>query len=266
MAILTLTGELGSGRRVIGERVAALLTYRYISRQSILDSLSELGKSWEEWGKEFDVHCPTLWERHDWSYAAFKAQIQSIYLSRALEDKVVLMGRGGNFLLRDVPYTLRVRITAPIAVRVERVMKKEEISSDAAEWLVRKTDSDSACYINSLYGKRWDDPAEYDLLLDTSIEPIEAIAVRLKDSLLEKEKFNTEDAREILRIKSEAARVKAGLLRNPGIYIPTLEVMVEDGTIVVRGVVHTAAQQQKIMEAARTLTGRTSIQFQLHYR
>ena len=114
MAILTLTGELGSGRKVVGEALAALLNYRYISRQNILTSLGELGNRWAEWGKEFDVHCPTIWERYDWSYMAFKAQIQALYLSHALEDKVILVGRGGNFLLEGRPLCLACQNYSPL--------------------------------------------------------------------------------------------------------------------------------------------------------
>ncbi len=266
MAILTLTGELGSGRKVVGEAAAALLNYRYISRQNILFDLEELGNSWAEWGKEFDVHCPTIWERYDWSYMAFKAQIQAAYLSYALQDRVVLMGRGGNFLLKDIPHALRARITAPGEVRIERVMKKEEISREAAEWLVEKTDSDSACYINSLYGRKWDDPAEYDLLFDSNTQPVDAIVMRLRDGLVEKERFNTAEAREILRVRAEAARVKAGLLTNPETFVPTLEVLPVDGGILVRGVIHGPAERKRIEEAASALARTTSVRFELHQR
>ena len=132
--------------------------------------------------------------------------------SHALEDKVILVGRGGNFLLRDVSYVLRVRITAPLEVRVERMMRKEEISRETAEWLIEKTDSDSSCYINSMYGRRWDDRAEYDLVFDTSVQSVEAIVKSLKDALLDKERFNTDEARILLRARAQAAKVKAGLL------------------------------------------------------
>ena len=266
MAILTLTGELGSGRKVVGEALAALLKYQYVSRQNILTSLGELGNRWAEWGKEFDAHCPTIWERYDWSYMAFKAQIQALYLSHALEDKVILVGRGGNFLLRDVPYVLSARITAPLQVRVERMMKKEEISREAAEWLVEKTDSDSSCYINSMYGKRWDDPKEYDLVLDTSVQSVEAIVKSLKDALLDKERFNTQEARILLRARAQAAKVKAGLLSDPHTFVPTLDVLAVDGGLAVRGIVHNPAEQRKIEDAVRALAGTTVVKFELHYR
>jgi cytidylate kinase len=266
MAILTLTGELGSGRKVVGEAAAALLDYQCISRQNILADLDELGNRWAEWGKEFDAHCPTIWERYDWSYMTFKAQIQAAYLSHALRDKVVLIGRGGNFLLKEIPYVLRALITAPREVRVERIMKKEEISREAAEWLIDKTDSDSSCYINSLYGKKWNDPAEYDLVLDTSSEPVNAIVKSLKNALLNKERFNTKEAREVLRVNAEAARVKAALFTNPHTFVPTLDVVAVDGGILVRGVIHNPAEQKKIEDAARALAGKTAVRFELHYR
>ncbi len=266
MAILTLTGELGSGRKVVGEAVAALLNYRYISRQTILADLGELGNQWAEWGKEFDVHCPTIWERYDWSYMAFKAQIEAIYLSHALQDKVVLVGRGGNFLLKDVPYALRVRLTTPKEIRVERMSKKDEISREAAEWLVDKTDYESSCYIHALYGKRGDEPSEYDLVVDTSTQPVEAIVTALKDALLNKERFNTEEARAGLRIGAQAAKVKAGLIANPRTFVPTLDVLVIDNKLTVRGIVHNPEQRGRIEDAARALAEPMTVNFELHYR
>ncbi len=266
MSILTLTGELGSGRKVIGEAVAARLKYEYISRKNILADLDELGNRWAEWGKEFDAHCPTIWERYDWSYTAFKAQIQAAYLHHAMRDKVVLMGRGGNFLLNEIPYALRVRLTAPKEVRVERIMKKDEISREAAELLVEKTDSDSACYINSLYGKKWDETAEYDMVLDSASLPLETIVTKLCDALAQKEQFKSKEAREILASKAQAAKVKAGLLTNPQTFLPTLEVLTVDGSILVRGVIHNPAEQKRVEESAKTLAGGRTVKFELHYR
>ncbi len=266
MAILTLTGELGSGRKVIGEAVAGRLGYEYISRQNILADIDQLGNRWAEWAKEFDVHCPTLWERYDWSYMAFKAQIQAAYLSHALHDNVILMGRGGNFLLREIPYVLSVRVTAPEEVRVDRIMKKEEISRQAAEWLVKKTDADSSCYINALYGKKWDDPAEYDLVIDTAAEPVNAIVTLIVKALVERERLKSKEASETLRVRAEAAKVKAGLLTNPQTFLPTLDVQTVNGGIVVRGVIHNPVEQKRVEEAARALAGQSPVRFELHYR
>ena len=74
------------------------------------------GKEWEEWGKNLDEHCPTVWEKYDWSFRGFGALLQSHILNHALNNKVVIMGRGGNFLLKDIPYALKV----PLQRRLSR--------------------------------------------------------------------------------------------------------------------------------------------------
>ena len=106
MAILTISREFGSGGREIGQAVAALLNYEYIDKQKMLSDLKSAGNEWEKWGKDLDEHCPTIWEKHNWSFRGLSALIQSCILNHALKDKVVIMGRGGNFLLKDIPSAL----------------------------------------------------------------------------------------------------------------------------------------------------------------
>jgi len=84
----------------------------------------------EEFGKEFDEHYPNMWERFDRSYTGFVILSQSIILSHALKDNVIIVGRGGNFLLRDVPFALNVRIIAPREQRLEAIMKRENLSRE----------------------------------------------------------------------------------------------------------------------------------------
>jgi len=97
MAILTISREFGSGGREIGQAVAALLNYEYIDKQNILSDLKSAGHEWEKWGRDLDEHCPTIWEKYDWSFRGFSALLQRCILDHALRGKAVIMGRGGNF-------------------------------------------------------------------------------------------------------------------------------------------------------------------------
>lgn len=266
MAILTLSGEYGSGRVEVGKAAADALGYDYVDRATILDQLGVAGKEWEERGKEFDAHCPTVWERYDWSYMAFKTLMERIYLDYALKDRVVLMGRGGNFLLKDIPYALRIRLSAPVSARVERVMREEEMDRKTAEWLIEKMDYDSACYIHSLYGKRWEDPAEYDVLFDTSLRTTQEIVETLRPLMAEKERLDTAQARETLKVRDQAARVKAAVFSDRRFLIPTLEVQVDGNQIVVRGVIHNPEERARLEETVRRQAGAVPVKFEVHYR
>lgn len=266
MAILTISREFGSGGREIGQAVAKILNYEYINKEQLLADIRTSGKEWEEWGKNLDEHCPTMWEKYDWSFRGFNALLQSLILNYALNDRVVIMGRGGNFLLKDIPYALRVSITAPIEQRVERIMKRESMDKDTAHWLIEKTDKERACFIHLIYGKHWDSPEEYDMVLDGGSKSLDELAAIIKEALLERDRFKTKEAGNNLIMKELAAKIKAELLTDPSFFIPTLDVIDDGQEVILRGVIHNPKEHKRIEDKAKQLTGNIPIKCELHYR
>jgi len=271
MAILTIARKYGSGGREIGQATAEQLKYEYIDRKRILDDMRAEGKQWEERAKYFDENYPDLWERYDWSFRGFVTLNQSYFLDYALKDKVVIMGRGGNFLLKGIPFVLRVRVIAPIEKRIEKVMEKEGVNSENAKWLIEKADHEMASAIYLIYGREWDNPEEYEMVFDTGMQSNDEIITAIKNALLEKEKFNTEKARMILQLRALAAKIKAEVTTNPQYNLSVFDVdpkeegMIEKG-LVLRGIVHNQDDIKKIEEEAKKLAGDIPVEFVLQYR
>ena len=136
MAILTISREYGSGGREIGRRVAERLNYRYVDKEQLFQDLDQAGERWGRVAREVDELCPTMWERFDWQYRGYVAQVESLILDYAAADRVVIIGRGGSFLLRGIPFCLRARLVAPLEVRRERIMARERFSREGAERLI----------------------------------------------------------------------------------------------------------------------------------
>ena len=201
MAILTIARKYGSGGREIGQAIAEQLNYDYIDRGRILNDMRAEGKQWEDRANYFDENYPNLWERYDWSFRGFVALNQSYFLNYALKDKVVIMGRGGNFLLKGIPFVLGVRVIAPIEKRTEKVMEKEGVNTENAKWLIEKADHEMARAIYLIYGRDWDNPAEYEMVFNTGIQSTDETIATIKNALFEKEKLNTEKARIILKLR-----------------------------------------------------------------
>ncbi len=107
---------------------------------------------------------PSLWEKYDREYRGYIALIESSIYEYALKDRVVILGRGSVFLLQDIPQVLKVRLFAPLEVRIDRVMHKDEVDRKTAEWLIEKIDKERAGYIQAIYGKHWEDQENYDLI------------------------------------------------------------------------------------------------------
>jgi cytidylate kinase len=266
MAILTIAREFGSGGREIGEAVARLLSYEYVDKERLLADIRRAGPKWEEWGKELDEHRPSIWEKYDWSFKGFGALLQSIMLEHALRDNAVLMGRGGNFLLEDIPYALRVRITAPFIKRLERIMERDSVDRETAHWLIQKVDNERASLVHSLYGKKWDDPGAYDLLFDTGLKSIDEVIAIIKDALMEKDKLKTPQSENLLRMRALAARVKAAIATDPSFFLPVFDVVAEGDALVLKGVVHKPKERKRLEDKAQKLAGPVPVRFQLHYR
>jgi cytidylate kinase len=258
MAILTIARKYASGGREVGHAISEQLNYEYVDRKTILDDMRATGKQWEERAKYFDENYPTLWERYDWSFRGFVTLNQSYFLNSALKDKTVIMGRGGNFLLKGIPYVLRTRVIAPTEKRIEKVMEKEGVN-----------EMSGAIYL--IYGKDWDNQAEYDMVFDTSVHPFDEIISSIKNALIEKEKYNTEKARRILQLRALAAKVKVEISTNPRFCISVLDVdpkeegLIEKG-LILRGIIHNQEDIKQIEDIAKKVAGDVPIECELQYR
>jgi shikimate kinase len=266
MSILTISRNYGSGGREIGQAVAKALQYEYVDKDKMLADIRTTGPKWEQWSRDIDERCPSVWEKYDWSFRGFAALIQSVILNYTLKDNVVIMGRGGNFLLKGIPHAFRIRVVAPMDARIERIMKREGLDKDTARWLCEKTDSERSCFIHAVYGKRWDDSAEYDKVFAVSGQVVEDVVRAVQDALAERQRKDTVEAMNFLRMRALAAKVKAGIATNPRIFIPTLDVLYDGREIVLRGVTHTPKEHKRIEDMAKDLAGGMPVRCDLHYR
>jgi cytidylate kinase len=266
MAILTISRQQGSIDREITQTMARLWNYEYIDRKKILDDVAAQGPQWEEFGKEFDEHYPNVWERYDRSYMGFVILSQSIILNHALKDNVIIVGRGGNFLLKDVPYALSVRIVAPLEQRLEAITRKENLSRGAAELLVKKVDKDMSRSVQRIYGQNIDDPSAYDLFFDLGVLPVNDVMAAIRSALLVKDTLKTEEAVKTLQMKALARKVRAGVVTDPKLFIPVFDVLPGKDQLLVTGIVHNPEEYKKVEKLVKGLAGAVPVEFSLHYR
>lgn len=266
MAILTISREYGSGGHEIGRRVAERLGYQFVDKGRLFQDLDQSGTQWGRLARELDEVCPTLWERHDWQYRGYVAQMEALILSYAEENNVVIIGRGVSFLLQEVPFSLRVRLVAPFEVRLERIIARERLNRDAAERLITQVDGDRACYIKANYGSDWNLDQVYDLTLNSGSLSYEQIVDILVGGLEEKDRLSTPEAKTRLQNIALAYRVKARVATDPRLLVPTLRVDIEDGALVVSGIIHTPKEQKLLKEITREVCGDRPVRFDLHRR
>jgi cytidylate kinase len=266
MAILTISREYGSDGREIGRHVAQRLNYTYVDKEQLFQDLDRIGARWGQVARDLDEVSPTLWERYDWQYNGYIALVEAILLKYAAADRVVIIGRGGFFLLRQVPFCLKVRLVAPPEVRLARIMTLEGLDKAAARQRLLREDQDRAGYVFANYETYWDDQRFYDLILNTGhLTDAQAVDI-LVAALREKDALATPAATERLTDLALAAQIKARVATDPRVSVPTLQVSPESGGFVVAGVIHSPKELLLVQELAREAGSQKQIRFELRHR
>ena len=93
---------------------------------------------------------------------------QHVIQEAARSGDVVIVGRGGAYLLRDHPGAMHLFLRAAEAVRVKAIMERLSIASEEeARKRLKQTDENWTAYIRQVYGHDRIHPAHYDMVLDT---------------------------------------------------------------------------------------------------
>lgn len=96
----------------------------------------------------------------------FREQADAI-MHEALATGAVILGRAGAAAFRGSPDVLRVRLFADAEARVAQACRLEGVTADIARQRLPEVDRARAQYVRRLYGCDIDDPALFDLQIDS---------------------------------------------------------------------------------------------------
>lgn len=103
--------------------------------------------------------------------ADYPELVRRVILESAQTGDAIIVGRGGQVLLREMPGVLHVQVIASEAVRVHRLMHRMGIDEKEAEQQIRQSDRDRARYLKHFHHVDWRDPCLYDLVINTDKIP-----------------------------------------------------------------------------------------------
>lgn len=99
------------------------------------------------------------------------------------KESYICIGRAGDYVLKDYPNLLRIFIYAPLEIRIEKESRRLGITLKEAENKIRQTDQYRKEYYKYHTGKKWEDPYNYDLCLNTGKLSYEQSVELIKDYL-----------------------------------------------------------------------------------
>ena len=89
-------------------------------------------------------------------------------LEASYRGNCVIVGRGGQCVLRDRPDVLHVFVFAPLEYRMERLRRQYANEKEMSQAMAR-VDEERAAYIREFHDVEWKDPALYHLWINGKI-------------------------------------------------------------------------------------------------
>lgn len=192
MPVITISRQYGSGAIEIAERVCDMLGYTYFDKNLMVAVGANIGIS-EENVIDFSEDryrmrnfAERLFGRRrirtepgakpasseglrleTLSEADGINLVRNTVMAAYKHDNLVIVGRGGQAILREQPGVLHIRLHAPLGARALRVKDREGLTLGEATERVRVKDEAAAAYLERFYDIDWDNTMLYHLVINT---------------------------------------------------------------------------------------------------
>ncbi len=191
--VITIARQFGSGGRKIGYKLAERLGIAYYDKNLINIVAEESGldpdivegmdeKSSSSLLYSLSIGAAAVYD------SSFRIEPQlplndRLFLAqhdviRKLADKpCVIVGRCADYILSERKDIVRLFIYADMDKRVDYAVREYNVNPKKAQSVVAKTDKSRANYYNFYASKKWGDPNNYDLCINSGKLGIEGTAV-----------------------------------------------------------------------------------------
>ena len=177
--VIAISREVGSGGAIVARLVAQQLGFKLYDRE-IITTMAERLQAEVRHVEAMDEQVPSALENilrgaleRIPSTASYRRILSELLQEIAAKGKVVILGRGSTVLL---PHALRVRIVAPMDVRVARVAELESLTPAAARKRVEQIDAKRSDFFRVHFKRDVNDPSFYDIILNTERTSLEHAA------------------------------------------------------------------------------------------
>ena len=178
--IITISREFGSGGRTIGKAAARKLGIPCYDAELITEMAKQSGFA-EDYVREAGEYAPGgLLNSMFTSRAGGPTnedilwQIQCNMVAQlAKKGSCVIVGRCGDYILRDRPDVLKVFVHADMAFRAKRIVEVYGQREESPEQRLKDKDKRRSTYYRFYTGRKWGQLDTYDLMLNSGVLGIE---------------------------------------------------------------------------------------------
>jgi len=230
MAIITISRGSMSGGEALAKSLSTALGYPILGRDVLVAAAKTLDIS-EETLTQKIVRGPGVWESLTSNRRLYVVAVQAALAEHLDKGNLVYHGHAGHLLLKGIATVLRVRLIAPLEMRVRSVMERQHLNREAALEYIATVDQERVRWTQFIYGVDWRDPSLYDLVINLENMSMETACTTIAAVVGQPEFALTDATRKAIADFQLACRVKLALATNALTRELSLELKANDGTI-----------------------------------
>jgi len=264
MPLIAMTREMGSLGKDVAAAVAGRLGKKVVHHE-IIDNLASKMRLRKSHVIRFLEGRSGILERLTTDKTSLSIYTSDETFALAESGNVaVIRGWGATHLLRPVPHVISIRVCAPLALRVQRMM--ERLNSDDREFVeneIRLSEEAHAAITRRHFGVNWQESEHYDLVLNTERLSIEECADGVMGLLDDASFQETPDSQRAFRNLALAAHIRGALRQDPRTAGMMLSITCEDGVATLAGLMDPGQQPKDAAEVASRVAGVREVKNQL---
>ena len=236
MSIITLTRGTKSGGLKLAKCLSQKLGYRILGREEVIEGCAKKYNIMEDILRDKLEKSPNLWQKFTNDYDRYIIYVKCALLKAVKEDNIIYHGYSGQFLLKEVPHVLKLRIDAPLDIRVRPVMEELDYNYEQAVEYINKVDNSRKRWTKMVYSEDWYDFSVYDMWINLKNCSLDNVCNLVAIAIDHDDFRTTEDSIDLLENLSLACEVKAGLVSDDKLWNnQQIKVTSHNGVITLRG-------------------------------
>ncbi|MDR1957390.1 MAG: cytidylate kinase-like family protein [Treponema sp.] len=263
MAIITISRELAALGDETALELAKRLQYRCVDKGSLEARIKSFGIA-DRKLKKYDERRPSFWASLSQDRDDYLHYLKTAIFTEAGQGAAVIIGRGANVILKDLPGVLSVFLTAPRDIRTQRVKSYFHCDEKRALQILEQSDKDREGFHRYFFEMEWHYSGNYHLSLNTGhLHPSMCadIIKYLCDTLITEEA----ESQHVLRLQelTLGQQVKHFILYEKEIPIHFLETTVSSDSISLYGVANSQAMVEAAVSAVQELVPFKAVQSEM---
>lgn len=250
-----------SGGEALAHCLAERLSLRYVCREDLIEVVDAQGAHAKKVRASLD-HATRAYDQFGQLRRPYIVLMRRALLGFIREGNVVYTGYASHLLVPTVPCCMRVRINAPMSLRIKNAVHRLNLSEEEAREAVLREDEERVRWSRFMYGSDIRDPNLYDVCFLLDRMSLEAICSMIAAGLKERIFKPTPEAAKALQDLFIAASVEAALVSDSRTLSWEIGARSRNGNVLLEGPFLEDRPLADVLEVVRGVPGVSEVDYQ----